>query len=162
MITKWYNFGLIIGILFTIYSCKSGMNIQQKAVKDIYGKPICYLLKNNDVIYFSDEGVKIKAILGGVEFNKGPDSLSKYLLKKYVNNPSYKYDEYNIHEYFYILFDNNLVIKEVRILGGKYTSGKRFDFENIFIETLKNTNGMWRKIIANKEWYLYIHSQKIY
>lgn len=162
MITKWRNIVIIIGILLGIYCCKSGIEIQQKAVKDIYGNPICYLLKDNKVIYFSETGEKIRANFGGVEFNGGRDSLSAYLLTKYINHPSYIYDEYNVYECFYILFDKNLNIKEVRIMDRKYAYNKRFYYDNIFIETLKNTTGMWSKIVDNKEWYIYMHRQRIY
>ncbi len=162
MIIKWRHIAIFIGILTSCYCCNSEKIIQQEAIKDIYGRPISYLVKNDKVIYYSENKEKITAYVGGVEFNGGRDSLSAYLLANYVNNPNYTYEEYNVDEYFIILFDKNLDIKEVRIMHRKYANNKRFYYDSIFINALKNTTGMWYKTIENQKWHTYLHRQRIY
>jgi hypothetical protein len=162
MITKWIYIAVFIGILTELCCCKSGTIIQQQAVKDIHDNPICSLLNDNKVFYYPETGERIISNFGGVEFKGGKDSLSAYLLTKYVNHPSYNYEEYGVYECFFILFDKNLDIKEVRIMYRKYAENKRFYYDSIFIEALKNTAGMWHKTVENKEWYTYLHRQRIY
>jgi len=162
MITKWKYIAVFIGILTGLCYCQSGKRIQQQAIKDIQGRPISSLLKDNKTTYYSENGEKIIAYVGGVEFNGGRDSLSAYLLTKYVNHPSYNYEEYNVYEYFVILFDKNLDIKEVRIMYRKYADNERFYYDNIFIDALKSTTGMWHKTVENQEWYTYLYRQRIY
>ncbi|GAK37019.1 hypothetical protein JCM15093_2233 [Bacteroides graminisolvens DSM 19988 = JCM 15093] len=67
-----------------------------------------------------------------------------------------------MHEYFIVLFDENLKIREVRILYRKGYNNERFFYDSIFVNALKNTTGMWHKTIENKKWYTYLHRQKIY
>jgi len=118
--------------------------------------------KDNREIYFCENGKKIEAYLGGVEFNGGRDSLSAYLGEKYVNSPLYNYKDYNIIEYFYLLLDKNLKVKEVRILYRRYDNNKRFYYDSIFVDALKNTTGMWHKTVENQKWYTYLHRQRVY
>lgn len=162
MIIKWKYITILFIVLLMIFCCKSRVMIQQQVVKDVYGNPICFILKNDEVIYYSVYGEKISANLGGIEFNGGRDSLSTYLLTKYINHPEYNYQEYNIYERFFVLFDKNMCIKEVRIMYREYANNERFYYDSIFIDALKDTNGMWHKTIENKGWYVYLHSQRIY
>ena len=162
MIFKWKYSAILVGVFLGFHCCRSEKDIQKQSVKDIYGHPVSYLLEDNRNIYYCEDGKKIKTYLGGVEFNGGRDSLSEYLLEKYVNHPSYDYHEYNIIEYFYLLLNKNLEVKEVRILYRKYDNNKRFYYDSIFIDALKNTTGMWHKTVENQEWYTYLHRQRIY
>ena len=162
MIIEWRHIIVYIGFLLEFCCCASETKIQQQAVKDIYGNPISFPLKDNRVIYYPENGREITAYIGGVEFDGGRDSLSAYLLTNYINYPSYNYEEYNVDEYFFILFDSNLDIKEVRIMHRKYADNKRFYYDNIFIEALKNTTGMWNKTVENQKWYIYLHRQRVY
>jgi hypothetical protein len=162
MITKWKYIVTFVVISIGLYCCGSEKRIRQQAIKDIYGRPISFLLDDNRDIYYLEDGKRIIAYLRGVEFNGGRDSLSKYLLTKYVNHPSYNYMEYNIYEYFFILFNKNIEIKEVRIMYRKYNDNKRYYYDSIFVDALKNTSGMWHKTTEDKEWYIYFHRQRIY
>lgn len=100
--------------------------------------------------------------MGGIEFNGGRDSLSAYLGEKYVNAPHYNHEDYNIIEYFILLLNKNLEVKEVRIVYRQYDNNKRFYYDSIFVDALKNTTGMWHKTVENQEWYAYLHRQRIY
>jgi len=163
MIIKWSYIALFIGILTISCCCEAKKKIQRHAIEDIHGRPISFLLKDGKVGYYTENGEKIIVnVVRGIEFNGGKDSLSAYLLTKYINHPSYNYQEYNVYEYFFILFDKNLDIKEVRIMYRKYADNERFYYDSIFIEALKNTTGMWYKTVENQEWYIYLHRQKIY
>ncbi|MBP1593492.1 MAG: hypothetical protein H6Q12_510 [Bacteroidetes bacterium] len=114
MIIKLRYIGLLIALLTGLYGCGSQKEIQQQAIKDIDGRPISFLLKNDRVIYYSVNGEKKTAYSGGVEFNSGRESLSEYLLSKYVNHPDYNYNEYNVYEYMInlkckSLYNNGLI-----------------------------------------------------
>lgn len=101
MTINWKYITIFILVLMTIYCCKSGAKIQQQAIKDIYGKPISFMIKDDKAVYYTESGKKIIANFGGVEFNGGRDSLSMYLLTRYINHPEYNFQEYNIDERFF-------------------------------------------------------------
>jgi len=162
MIIKLRYIALLIALLTGLYGCGSQKEMQQQAIKDIYGCPISFLLKNDRVIYYSVNGEKKTVYSGGIEFNSGRDSLSEYLLSKYVNHPDYNYNEYNVYEHFIILFDKDLNIKEIRIMHRKYAGKERPYYDTIFINALKGTAGMWHKTVENQKWYIYLHWQRIY
>ncbi|WP_353331802.1 hypothetical protein [Bacteroides sedimenti] len=162
MIIRLRSFVLLIVLFIGFCGCSSGKKIRQQAIKDIYGQPISFLLKKNREIYYSVNGEKKIAYPGGVEFNGGNDSLSAYILSKYVNHPDYNYDEFNVNEYFFMLFDKDLNIKGIRIMHKKYAPKERPYYDSIFINALKSTAGMWRKTVENQEWYIYLHRQRVY
>lgn len=162
MIIRFQNIIVFIIAIIAFYSCAIDRNVEKKAIKDIYGCPITFSLKSKKVIYFSQNGERIRTSFGGVEFNGGSDSLSTYLLSKYVDHPEYNYEEYNVYEYFVVFLDKNLDVKEVRIMNRKLTDKDTYHYSHIFIDALKNTSGKWHKIIKNQEWYIYLHRQKIY
>lgn len=162
MIIRLRYIGLFITLLIGFYGCGSEKEIRQQAIKDIDGRPISFLLKNDRGLYYSVNGKKKTAYFGGVEFNGGRDSLSEYLLSKYVNHPDYNYNEYNVYEHFFILFDKDLNIKEIRIMHTKYAGKERPYYDTIFINALKGTTGMWHKTVENQKWYIYLHRQRIY
>ena len=178
MTTKWRYIAVLITVLTGFYFCRAEKqtkrqkgeiyenscdSIRQQALIDIHGQPIIYLLDENKAVYYREDGFKIIVHYNrGVEFIGGKDSLSVYLLTKYINHLSYNHLEYNVHENFFILFDKNLDIKEVRIMYRNNANNERFYYDNIFIDALKNTVGMWNKIVEDAEWYVYLHRQRIY
>lgn len=162
MIIRLRYIGLFITLLIGFYGCGSDKEIRQQAIKDIDGRPISFLLKNDRGLYYPINGEEKTVYFGGVEFNGGRDSLSEYLLSKYVNHPDYNYNEYNVYEHFFILFDKDLNIKEIRIMHRKYAGKERPYYDTIFINALKGTTGMWRKTVENQKWYIYLHRQRIY
>lgn len=162
MLTKRIYVILYIGFIIVFCSCTSQKNTQRQFIRYIYDCPVSSLLKDGKAIYYTENGEKIIANVGGVEFDGGKDSLSAYLLSKYINHPNYNHTEYNVYEHFLILFDEHLDIKEVRIMHRKYADNERFYYDNIFIEALKSTTGMWHKTVEGKKWYYYLHRQWIY
>ena len=162
MIIRLRYIGLFITLLIGFYGCGSDKEIRQQAIKDIDGRPISFLLKNDRGLYYPINGEEKTVYFGGVEFNGGRDSLSEYLLSKYVNHPDYNYNEYNVYEHFFILFDKDLNIKEIRIMHRKYAGKERPYYDTIFINALKGKTGMWRKTVENQKWYIYLHRQRIY
>ena len=160
MISNWKYITLFVGVSIGFYCCGSEKNIRQQAAKDIYGHPIGFLLEDNKNIYYTEKGKKIITYIGEIEFNEGKDSLAAYLNDVYYNHPSYNYEEYNMWSLFFILFDKNLNIVEVRIM--KRPRNEEFYYDSIFIEALKSTAGMWHKTVEGKEWYIYLHGQRIW
>lgn len=153
----------IIALLYLSSSCASS-NIASKSIIDINGHVIIDKVSNKTVSYVLENGAHINAYYQkGIEFNGGHDSLEKLLNKVYYNNPDYnKYPEFNNLENFIILFDTNLNIKEVRILSRQPVDSTKYYYESLFIEALKNTYGMWHTDVKRKDWYIYLHRQKIY
>ncbi len=161
MIFKWKFILIFIGVSIGFYCSGVGKNKEQP-IKDVYDRPIIDSLRGNECVYYSEDGKEITTYLGGVEFNGGRDSLSNYLLKKYVNHPHFNNEEYNIIEHFILLLNKNLEIKEIRIVYRKGYDNKRFYYDSIFIDALKSTTGMWYKTVEDKEWYVYLHRQRVY
>lgn len=153
---------LSIGVLIGFCCCTSHNKTQRQFTQDIHGYPLTSLLKDDKAIYHTENGEKLIANVGGVEFNGERDSLSAYLLSKYIHHPNYNNIEYNVCEHFFILFNEHLDIKEVRIMYRKYANNERFYYDTIFVDALKNTTGMWHKTVENKKWYYYLHRQRIY
>jgi hypothetical protein len=163
MITKWKYIVMFVGILIALCCCGSEKQIRQQAIKDIYGHPIRFLLKDNKAAYFSEDGKKLIAYSGGVEFNRGQKALKEYLDNIFYNNPDYhKHSEFNVIETFFLLLNARLDVVEVRIMYRNYADNKRFYYDSIFVDALKNTTGMWHKTGEDKEWYIYLHRQRIY
>lgn len=162
MIIRLRYFVVLIVLFTGFYGCSSGKKMRQQAIKDIYGRPITSLSKNDRIIYYRINGRQKTAYPGGVEFNGGRDSLSAYLISKYVNHPDYNYDEFNVNEYFFMLFDKDLNIKEIRIMHKKYAPKERPYYDSIFINALKSTAGMWHKTVENQKWYIYLHRQRVH
>ena len=82
-----------------------------------------------------------------------------YALGNFICCPAVSY---NLERLVDFQFDENLKIREVRILYRKGYNNERFFYDSIFVNALKNTTGMWHKTIENKKWYTYLHRQKIY
>ncbi len=159
IIKKTVKLSLLLYLIF-FGGCQSSKNATSLIVYDLYEKPLYHPSSSDELIYYLETGEKIIATDNGVEFCEGRDSLSNYLLIKYVNHPNYSWIDYNMRIFFVILFDKDLEIKEVRI-SNRYDK-HRYPFEDIFIQELKNTEGMWCKLKPEKEWYYYFHVQKIY
>jgi hypothetical protein len=137
--------------------------VNSKPIVDINGLVIIDKVSDNKVSYVRENGERIEVFSKGIGFYGGQEALKKYLDSIYYNNPDYhNYSEFNILESFIILFDAYLNIKEVRIMSRHNTENKRFYYDDIFINALQSTNGKWHKIIENKEWYYYLHRQRIY
>ena len=47
MISKWKNIVLLVEVAIGFYCCQTEKMIRQQAIKDIYGHPICYVVKDS-------------------------------------------------------------------------------------------------------------------
>lgn len=113
--------------------------------------------------YVTENGEKKVSFLGGVEFNEGRVSLIDYIKRAYYDNPDYhKYNEFNTLDRFWILFDKNLNIIEVRIMYRPHVKNQNFYYDDIFINAIKNTSGKWHKTVENKKYYVYLIQIRIY
>lgn len=160
MTIKVYYLGLFFIILILLQSCSTAKTTAV-GVRDIQGYLVIEKVDSANVYYKKEDNTEIIAHLGGIEFNGGKEALKAYIDSAYYNNPHYNYNEFNILERFHILFAKDLSIEEVRILYRE--SDSKFYYESILIDALKNTTGRWHKTTKeDKEWYTYLHSQKIY
>lgn len=50
----------------------------------------------------------------------------------------------------------------MRILYRKGYNNKRFYYDSVFINEIKNTTGMWEQTGEDKDWYIYFHRQRVY
>lgn len=157
MISKNELISVFVIIMLCYFFTASKTNGQP--IVDINGLVIIENV-NGEVFYVKENGERIRVYSKTIEFNGGKDSLSAYLGKKYINHPDYNYTDYNMLETFFVLFDEKLNIVEVRIM--KRPHNEKFYYDSIFIDALKSTKGMWYKIVENKEWYYYMHRQRVY
>jgi len=163
MISKLYKIRLFL-ILILFSSCAFQKKIEKKTVIDINGKPIIENFHNNKCKYIDINNNSIEAYLNGIEFYGGDKRLKNYLDSIYYNNSNYKnkYEDcFNITERFFVLFDKDLNISEIRIMYRKYANNERFYYDSIFVNALKSTNGRWHKTIQNKKWYIYLHVHNV-
>lgn len=76
----------------------------------------------------------------------------------YYNREDYNYDELNALAMFTILFDENLKIKDVRILKRIAYNNNKYDYDSLVKRILWSTEGRWEKEGENSQckWYLYL------
>jgi hypothetical protein len=161
MISRFYHIGMFV--LFLIcFPCCSLTKTSSNPIKDINGYSIIEKIDSSKVYYVKEDGVKLIAGLGGIEFNGGKDALKTYLDSAFYNNPDYhNYREFNVLENFFILFDENLNIEEIRIMYRNYADNKRFYYDSIFVDALKNSSGRWHKTVLNNGLYTYFHRHRV-
>jgi hypothetical protein len=108
---------------------------------------------------------KIIAPIDGVKFNGGEELLKNYLDSAYYNSPVYNHIDYNIIEFYYLLFDKDLNIREVRVLDLHKRPNDydkiRQSINVVLIDALQNTEGQWMEKIPDKKWYVYIYRHTI-
>lgn len=161
---KFANWLRLISVIL-ISNCQStiGQETTSNHIKDINGCIIIEKTDSSKVYYVREDGGKLITNLGGLEFDGGKDSLKAYLDSIFYNNPDYhNHSEFNVLEFFFILFDENLNIVEVRIMHRNYAENKRFYYDSIFVNALKNSKGRWNKTIPDNGWYTYIHRHRIF
>ena len=148
----------IVGVLSLVLLCSFSVYCQNnKIMYDEYG-PI-YASKNDSIIvYITKEGKQLEIKLNQVIFKGGDDNLKEYLRKNYYK-PNDWDDDYSYRVFFFILFDSNLGIKEIR--GSipplrSYTESKKKRIK-LYTKGLKRTNSKWKKI-TNQKWYVYCTS----
>jgi hypothetical protein len=153
MIKSIKYFVVIIVIIITV---ASSCRVSHPEFVDVDGMPIIWKTTNKEVTYQKKDGSKIKAYLGGVEFNGNRDSLRHYLNNIFYNSPYYdstQEDAFNRREIFFLLFDSELNIVEVRIKRSPYDLSYAY-YYHIFIDGLKRSKGQWHKTVKGEKWYI--------
>ena len=124
---------------------------------DEYG-PI-YASKNDSIIvYITKEGKQLEIELNQVVFKGGDDNLKEYLRKNYYK-PNDWDDDYTYRVFFFILFDSNIRIKEIRgsIPPLRFFTETQKNRIKLYSKGIKRTQSKWKKI-KNQQWYMYCFS----
>ena len=147
----------IIGILSLVLLCSFSVYSQNKMMYDEYG-PIYTSMNDSVMGYITKEGKQLEIKLNQVCFKDGDDNLKEYLRKNYYK-PNDWDDDYSYRVCFFILFNSNLRIKEIR--GSipplnSYTESQKNRIKQ-YSKGLKRTKSKWKKI-TNQKWYVYCFS----
>ena len=124
-------------------------------VRDAYGLPLFDLTEEDSLYYtyITTRGERLKVRRFGVEFRGGRDSLYDYVMSAYYKQRNDDMDSYQIM-LFYILFDKELQIKEIRQYPHKFIYKEERN-RKLFTSILESTSGRWYKLVGGDEWYLY-------
>ncbi len=160
MITKKHIF-LIIFFFVAFINSATKNQISFKPIVDTNGLIVMNKIFNNTYVCTTLNNQEIIAPIDGVQFIGGDDNLRIYLDSIYYNHPTFVGDHCNLIEFFYILFDDNLKIKEVRVIEFQKRSKEYEQTENrvrlLFKEALYKTEGLWIKNVPDSKWYVYLH-----
>ena len=124
---------------------------------DEYG-PIYSSMNDSMIVYITKEGKQLEIELNQVFFTGGEDHLKEYLRKNYYK-PNKRDDDYTYRVFFFILFNSNLRIKEIRDAIPplrSYTESKR-ERMKLYIKGIKRTKSKWKKN-KDQKWYIYCFS----
>jgi len=147
----------IVGIFTLVLLCSLSVYSQDnKIIYDEYG-PIYTSMNDSIMVYHTKEGKQLEIKLNQVCFKDGDDYLIEYLKKIY-----YKFnynDDYSYRVFFFVLFNSNLRIKEIRgttLPLNSYSESKRKRIKT-YTKGLKRTKSKWKKV-TNQKWYVYCFS----
>lgn len=163
IINKYHCIILMVCSLF--YSCIANRTIKFKPFIDSNGLTVVNNISKTEYFCTTINNERIIAPINGIEFSGGNEVLINYLDSIYYNHPTYNGLNVNLNEFFYILFDEYLNIKEVRVIEFEKRS-KEYEYtqnkiRTIFKDALFDTKGLWIKRKMNSKWYIYIHRHKI-
>ena len=153
---------MIIRTLFAtiICLCLTIHGLAQERSGYVYDVDSLPLYKQNAMCeYVTAAGEKLTAYLSAdLHFAEGRDSLNRYVRRLFYNQEDYDGEEYHQRVYFYILFDRELNIVEVRQIPPQFMHKPR-EYNRLFSEILKSTSGMWRNDgVAGKDWYVTLYT----
>lgn len=159
MINKHFYILLIISSISL--SCITNQSVNFKPFIDSNGLIVVTNISKTKYFCTTIDNHRINAPLNGVEFSGGNEALISYLDSIYHNHYTYNGLNTNLIEFFYLLFDENLNIKEVRVIEFEKRS-KKYEYKQntvrtIFKEALFDTKGLWLKRKMNSKWYVYLH-----
>ena len=147
----------IIGVFTLILLCSLSVYCQNnKIIYDEYG-PIYTSINDSIIVYNTKKGKQLEINLNQVYFKDGDDNLKEYL-KKNCYKSNYN-DDYGYRVFFFVLFNSNLRIKEVRgttLPLSSYTESKKKRIKT-YTKGLKRTKSKWGKV-TNQKWYVYCFS----
>lgn len=96
-------------------------------------------------------------------FKGGYDALTAYCDSLYFQRESNIDEEPNGMAMYTILFDDNLKIKDVRILKRLTYNNAKYDYDSLIKRILWSTEGKWKKEDNNNhcKWYFYFGRFKV-
>ena len=167
MIIKYY----CIAILLLLGKICMAQN-QNDYVTDAEGLPVCrpigvpewpHNVPNRHIDeweYITSEGQKlIVNVPQDLKFKEGQDSLNQYVRYWYYMLTQFD-DGYTQYIRFFILFDKDLNVVEVRQFPPGFKH-KEKQTKPLFVKILKSTSGMWHTMETNKKWYVTICGVRI-
>ena len=123
---------------------------------DKYGQ-IYTLINDSTIIYNTKKGKKLEIKLNQIYFTGGEDELKEYLRNGYYKSGAS--DDYGYRAFFFMLFNSELKIKEVRSVVlplSQFTKSRKKRIKQ-YIKGLKCTKSKWIKK-ADQKWYAYCFS----
>ena len=137
----------------TLYSDKDSISIQETIIYDDEKHPLILVQDSAIVKYYMLDGTAIDVSLESVHYNDSIENLQWQVMKSIYNDGE---DEYNSRELVYILFDSDLVIREIRFLD----LHTKKPYKQKLIKAIKCTENNWHAD-SKSDWYLYRYVQRI-
>lgn len=126
---------------------------------DVEGLPVVRFDETKDTMYVKYFiSSSWQDVCNTFHYQGGYHSLTAYCDNMYYNREDYNYDELNALAMFTILFDENLKIKDVRILKRIAYNNNKYDYDRLVKRILWSTEGKWEKESENDhcKWYLHL------
>ena len=116
---------------------------------------------SNSFQYVTLKGEVVDASYDNISYIGGKKGLEHFMDSLYFDD-FYRHNEVNIPFYFYLLFDQNLKIKEIRFLG-QASKHSMHNFEPMIKDILKRSEGNWIiSYLTDKKWYIYLGRYKLW
>jgi len=164
MVSKIIKLYLFISVLF--FSSIYCQNTKVATITDVDSIPVQNFHSQTEmqdsIVYITSDCKRIN-VNYDVEFNGGLDSLHIFCDSLYYNRKDYNQQELNEYVIYYILFDTNLHIQDVRISSHLLGYCGKYNYNELFKQILFKTEGKWKvKKNPSKTWHLYIGSHRYY
>lgn len=137
----------------TLRSDSDTISIQEAIIYDDEKQPLILFQDSTIIKYYMLDGTAIDVSLGLIHYNDSIKNLQWQVMKSIYNDGD---DEYNSRELVYILFDSDLVIREIRFLD----LHTKKPYKQKLIKAIKCTENNWHAD-SKSNWYLYRYLQKI-
>lgn len=131
---------------------------------DVEGLPVVRFDETQDTMYVKYFiSSSWQDVCNTFHYKGGYVALTAYCDSMYYNREDYNYDELNALAMFTVLFDENLKIKDVRILKRIAYTNNKYDYDALVKRILWSTEGRWEKENINDpcKWYLYLGHFKL-
>jgi len=152
-----YSILVVIALLqsFSLYSQKKTYKLKSEIFCDVDSFPVFRFdtLDNKEVIKYYL--IKEELVSVNIQFAGGYDALTNFCDSLYYNRKDYNYDELNARALFTILFDQDLRIKEIKILKRMAYNNLKYNYDGLIKKILLSTEGQWIKNDNKSKWYFY-------
>ena len=126
---------------------------QEAMIYDDAKRPLILVQDSSILKYYMLDGTAVDVSLESVHYNDSIENLQWQVMKSIYNDGE---DEYNSRELVYILFDSDLVIREIRFLD----LHTKKPYKQKLIKAIKCTENNWHAD-SKSDWYLYRYVQRI-